>query len=157
MLDSCREIIEAIYGDLVIGRGGIVVEACNPKATAQALAAILLDDEMRADMGRVMQQRIPNLYHQDRIRRLYEELYAGLAPQEPVEADQISAGEVTSPKSHFRKVSQPWVLRSRNYRGDSPRRGLCDLNFQAAGILFLRAMSDGMRIAAAWIVSKRRG
>ncbi len=116
---SCREIIEGFDGDLVIGRGGIVVEACNPKATAQALAAILLDDEMRADMGRVMQQRIPNLYHQDRIRRLYEELYAGLAPEEPVEADQISAGEVTSSKSHFRKVWQPWVLRSRNYRSDS--------------------------------------
>ena len=58
----------------MIGRGGIVVEACNPRATAQALAAILLDDEMRAEMGRVMQQRIPNLYHKERIRRLYEEL-----------------------------------------------------------------------------------
>src|SRR6185312_13762137 len=87
---SCREIIEGFEGDSVAGRGGIVVEACNPKATAQALAAILLDDEMRADMGRVMQQRIPNLYHKERIRKLYEDLYAGLAPEEPVEADQIS-------------------------------------------------------------------
>jgi polysaccharide biosynthesis protein PelF len=78
---SCREIIEGFEGDSVIGRGGIVVEACNPRATAQALAAILLDDEMRADMGRVMRERIPNLYNKNRIRRLYEDLYAGLAPE----------------------------------------------------------------------------
>ena len=58
-----------------------MVEACNPRATAQALAAILLDDEMRADMGRVMRERIPNLYNKNRIRRLYEDLYAGLAPE----------------------------------------------------------------------------
>ena len=77
---SCREIIEGFEGDPVIGRGGIVVEACNPRATAQALAAILLDDEMRAEMGRVMRERIPNLYNKNRIRRLYEDLYAGLAP-----------------------------------------------------------------------------
>ncbi len=78
---SCREIIEGFEGDSVIGRGGIVVEACNPRATAQALAAILLDDEMRADMGRVMRERIPNLYNKNRIRRLYEDLYGGLAPE----------------------------------------------------------------------------
>lgn len=58
-----------------------MVEACNPRATAQALAAILLDDEMRADMGRVMSERIPNFYNKNCIRRLYEELYAGLAPE----------------------------------------------------------------------------
>jgi glycosyltransferase involved in cell wall biosynthesis len=80
---SCREIIEGFEGDSVAGRGGIVVEACNPRATAQALAAILLDDEMRADMGRVMQQRIPNLYHKERIRKLYEDLYAELASGQP--------------------------------------------------------------------------
>ena len=78
---SCREIIEGFDGDSVIGRGGIVVEACNPKATAQALAAILLDDEMRADMGRVMRERIPNLYNKNRIRRLYEDLYAWPGPR----------------------------------------------------------------------------
>ena len=76
---SCREIIEGFDGDTVIGRGGIVVEACNPKATAEALATILLDDALRAEMGRVMQRRIPNLYHKDRIRRLYEAMYDELA------------------------------------------------------------------------------
>ena len=75
---SCREIIEGFDGDSVIGRGGIVVEACNPKATARALATILLNDEMRADMGEVMRRRIPNLYHKERVRRLYEDLYSEL-------------------------------------------------------------------------------
>ena len=64
-----------------------MVEACNPRATAQALAAILLDDEMRADMGRVMRERIPNLYNKNRIRRLYEDLYASLAPELSLAAD----------------------------------------------------------------------
>jgi len=71
--------------DPVIGCGGIVVEACNPKATAEALAAILLDEKMRMEMGRVMQRRIPNLYHKVRIKNLYEELYNGLMPQPVVE------------------------------------------------------------------------
>jgi glycosyltransferase involved in cell wall biosynthesis len=90
---SCREIIEGFEGDSVIGRGGIVVEACNPKATAQALATILLDDDMRMEMGRVMQQRIPNLYHKERIRRLYEDLYAGLASEAPVGPVPAGAGK----------------------------------------------------------------
>jgi polysaccharide biosynthesis protein PelF len=81
---SCREIIEGFEGDTVVGRGGFVVEACDPKGTAQALAAILLNDEMRAEMGRVMQRRIPNLYNKERVRRIYEDLYAGLAPVPPV-------------------------------------------------------------------------
>lgn len=95
---SCREIIEGFEGDSVIGRGGFVVEACNPKATAQALAAILLDDGMRADMRRVMQQRIPNLYHKERIRKLYEDLYAELAPDLEVDTDVTIATQPASAK-----------------------------------------------------------
>ncbi len=106
---SCREIIEGFEGDSVIGRGGIVVEACNPKATAQALATILLDDQLRADMGRVMQQRIPNLYHKDRIRRLYEALYSGLAPESPAEPAATTAGEAISWKLRFREVREAWL------------------------------------------------
>jgi glycosyltransferase involved in cell wall biosynthesis len=88
---SCREIIEGFEGDSIIGRGGIVVEACNPKSTANALAAILLDDEMRAEMGQVMRRRIPNLYNKNRVRQLYKNLYA-----EPPPA-QGSLTEVVSP------------------------------------------------------------
>jgi glycosyltransferase involved in cell wall biosynthesis len=76
---SCREIIEGFADDPVIGRGGFVVEACNPKAVAEALAAILRDAAMRAEMSRVMRQRIPNLYHKSRIKSLYDALYAEVA------------------------------------------------------------------------------
>ena len=113
---SCREIIEGFDGDSVIGRGGIVVEACHPKATAQALAAILLNDEMRAEMGRVMQRRIPNLYHKDRIRRLYEELYTGLAQGPQVEPTPVSAGEAASGRTGFRRFRQT------RFRRDHPIR-----------------------------------
>ena len=80
---SCREIIEGFAEDPVVGRGGIVVEACNPRAVAEALATILLDAELRAEMGQVMQRRIPQLYHKARIKRLYDELYAELPAARP--------------------------------------------------------------------------
>lgn len=80
---SCREIIEGFEDDPVSGRGGIVVEACNPQAVATALGDILLHQEMRVEMGRVMQKRIRHLYDKERIRQLYEDLYLGLAAKEP--------------------------------------------------------------------------
>lgn len=73
---SCRDIIEGFADDPVAGRGGFVVEACNPKATAEALAAILRDAPMRKAMGEVMRRRIPSLYHKTRIKGLYDRLYA---------------------------------------------------------------------------------
>ena len=87
---SCREIIEGFEGDPVVGRGGYVVEACNPKAMAQALAAILLDADLRDRMGQVMLRRIPSLYHKERIRKLYEELYDRLDAEGPVRRPQLA-------------------------------------------------------------------
>jgi polysaccharide biosynthesis protein PelF len=78
---SCREILEGFDGDPVPGCGGIVVEPCDPKAMAEALAAILLDDAMRSQMADVMQRRVASYYHKDRVTRLYEGLYAALAAQ----------------------------------------------------------------------------
>jgi polysaccharide biosynthesis protein PelF len=78
---SCREIIEGFDGDPVAGYGGIVVEPCNPKAMADALATILLDDSMRSQMGEVMRQRVASYYHKDRVKCLYEGLYAELMAQ----------------------------------------------------------------------------
>ena len=75
---SCREIIEGFDGDPVGGHGGIVVEPCNPKAMADALATVLLDDSMRSQMGDVMRRRMDSYYHKDRVKRLYEGLYAEL-------------------------------------------------------------------------------
>src|SRR5262249_31611013 len=78
---SCREIIEGFDGDPVHGCGGIVVEPCNPKAMAEALATILLDKNMRSRMGDVMRRRVASYYHKDRIKCLYEDLYAELMVQ----------------------------------------------------------------------------
>jgi polysaccharide biosynthesis protein PelF len=75
---SCREIIEGFDGDPVAGRGGLVVEPCNPKALAEALAEVLLDEARRAEMGDVMRRRAAQYYHKERVRRLYEELYREL-------------------------------------------------------------------------------
>jgi polysaccharide biosynthesis protein PelF len=105
---SCREIIEGFVDDPVVGRGGIVVEACNPKATAEALAAILRDDAMRAEMGRVMQRRIPNLYHKVRIKDLYEGLYATLTPEPLVEPDSVGDSAAAPLPSLSRKIKPGW-------------------------------------------------
>lgn len=99
---SCREIIEGFVDDPVVGRGGIVVEACNPRAVAEALATILLDAELRAEMGRVMQRRISQIYHKARIKRLYDELYAELpaapAPASPyAQSDRAAAPRARRP------------------------------------------------------------
>ena len=75
---SCREIIEGFEMDPVKGRGGIVVEPCNPNAMAEALATILLDDALRSTMADVMRRRVESYYHKDRVTRLYEGLYAEL-------------------------------------------------------------------------------
>ena len=72
---SCRGDHRGIFWRHCAWPWRICGQSCNPRATAEALAAILRDDETRAEMGRVMQLRIPNLYHKDRIRRLYEDLY----------------------------------------------------------------------------------
>jgi glycosyltransferase involved in cell wall biosynthesis len=108
---SCREIIEGFEDDPVLGRGGFVVEACNAKAAAEALAAILLDHEMRAEMGRVMQRRIPNLYHKDRIRRLYEGLYDELTEQAPIEAEAVDTDAISLREPRSETTRAGWWQR----------------------------------------------
>jgi len=50
----------------------------------EALAAILLDDAMRSQMGDVMRRRTANYYHRDRVKNLYEGLYAEFMAPSPV-------------------------------------------------------------------------
>jgi polysaccharide biosynthesis protein PelF len=85
---SCREIIEGFNADPVEGRGGIVVEPCNPKALAEALAKILLDGALRLQMSDVMRRRVASYYHKNRVTRLYEALYAELIAPAALRRDQ---------------------------------------------------------------------
>lgn len=95
---SCREILEGPGGldsDVV---GGIVVRACDPQATADALARILLDPDLRARMGRNLRARIHSVFDQDRVVGLYEALYASLIPQaEPEPKKRREADPVSHP------------------------------------------------------------
>lgn len=88
---SCREIIEGFADDPVEGHGGIVVEACSPRAVAEALATILRDPALRAEMGQIMRRRIPQLYHKARIKRLYDALYAELPGGRPPPPAAVAA------------------------------------------------------------------
>jgi glycosyltransferase involved in cell wall biosynthesis len=118
---SCREIIEGFADDPVQGRGGFVVPACDPRAMAEALAAILRDRDMRLAMGRVMQRRIPNLYNKERIRRLYEGLYAELMAGMAAPAGECAAapaGKIATPAPR-RSIPGRW-LRRLAFRAPTP-------------------------------------
>ncbi|MBS0242073.1 MAG: GT4 family glycosyltransferase PelF [Proteobacteria bacterium] len=73
---SCRDIIDGFAGDPVKGRGGFVVDVCDPDGMARALAAILLDRDLRERMGDTLRRRAAGYYGKHRVRRLYEELYS---------------------------------------------------------------------------------
>lgn len=89
---SCREIIEGFSDDPVKGRGGLVVEPCNPEEMAIALAIILLDAPLRMAMAEVMRNRVASYYHKQRVTLIYESLYAEfmipLAPFEKAGSDE---------------------------------------------------------------------
>lgn len=105
---SCRELIEGFGDDPVVGHGGIVVDVCNPKALAEALAVILLDEQQRVCMGDIMQRRISNLYHKERVRELYERLYAeaGGWPMER-RSKIISKSDLTEGESRRHNTREP--------------------------------------------------
>ncbi|MCJ2035349.1 GT4 family glycosyltransferase PelF [Methylobacterium sp. J-068] len=77
---SCREILEGPGGPGSDTVGGYVVRACDPQATADALARILRDPALRDRLGRNLRARIHAVFDQDRVVGLYEALYASLAP-----------------------------------------------------------------------------
>ena len=72
---SCREIIEGLPDEPGREPGGIVVPACDPKATAIALAQLLQDAPLRARMAAAMRRRVSTHYNKTRIDALYRDLY----------------------------------------------------------------------------------
>jgi glycosyltransferase involved in cell wall biosynthesis len=110
---SCREIIEGFADDPIIGRGGFVVEPCNPKAVAEALAAILRDDALRAEMGQVMRRRIPSLYHKNRVKGLYDALYTEVAASvnqaqaKPAYRAPAATGQADAPRDRVAPLHGP--------------------------------------------------
>ncbi|MEH3148700.1 MAG: GT4 family glycosyltransferase PelF [Methylobacterium frigidaeris] len=77
---SCREILEGPAEPGPDGAGGFVVDACDPGATADALARILLDPALRERMGEVMRARVHTVFDQRRIIARYDEVYESLSP-----------------------------------------------------------------------------
>ena len=72
---SCREIIEGFHGDSVQGVGGRVVNCADSTGAGQAMAEILLNPDLRKQMGAVMQERVMTTYNKIRIDARYRELY----------------------------------------------------------------------------------
>jgi glycosyltransferase involved in cell wall biosynthesis len=79
---SCREILEGLPEDGVTGPGGLVVPTCDPEALADAMAKILNDRDLRANMSSAMQMRVKAHYSKQRIDRLYTRLYADISKVE---------------------------------------------------------------------------
>ncbi len=83
---SCREILEGFAGDTVTGAGGRIVPCGDASAAGRAMAEILLDPQLRADMGAVMARRVAATYNKTVIDQRYRALYAeAMAPTAGVE------------------------------------------------------------------------
>ncbi|MFH6787360.1 MULTISPECIES: GT4 family glycosyltransferase PelF [Methylobacterium] len=82
---SCREILEGPPGTGPEGAGGFVVGACDPQATADALARLLLDPALRDRMGEALRARIHAVFDQRRVIAMYEDVYDSLLHRSPGE------------------------------------------------------------------------
>ncbi|GJD52651.1 D-inositol-3-phosphate glycosyltransferase [Methylobacterium crusticola] len=76
---SCREILEGPPGTGLDGAGGFVVGACDPQATADALARLLVDPALRQRMGDALRERIHAVFDQRRVIAMYDDVYASLS------------------------------------------------------------------------------
>ncbi len=74
---ACREIIHGRAGEYpALASGGIVTPLVSPRATAQAIAQLLLDEVLRAGCGRVLRERVRRYYNQKLVHRTYRNIYA---------------------------------------------------------------------------------
>ncbi|MDN3564993.1 GT4 family glycosyltransferase PelF [Paeniroseomonas aquatica] len=73
---SCRDIIEGRADeDPPLGPAGFVTPLADPTATAEGIAALLLDPALRARCGEAIRQRTERSYNKQVVDRLYRELY----------------------------------------------------------------------------------
>lgn len=73
---ACRDMIEGRGDeDPPLGRGGFVTPLANPRATAQALADLLLDEALRERCARAMQERTRRYYSKTAVDASYRALY----------------------------------------------------------------------------------
>lgn len=72
----CRDLLLGAPGETpALGPGGIVTPLANPAATADALARLLLDPELRLRYGQVMRARAERYYNRNVIDQSYRKLY----------------------------------------------------------------------------------
>ncbi|KZK99331.1 GT4 family glycosyltransferase PelF [Pseudovibrio sp. Ad26] len=73
---SCREVLEGRADDPhPLGSGGIITELVSPSATAQAMAKLLRDDQLRQQYGAQLRQRIERDYNEQQALKSYRDLY----------------------------------------------------------------------------------
>ena len=78
---SCREIIEGFDGDRSSVEAGSWSRRAIPGRRRRRSPPSCSMTKCARTWAGSCSERIPNLYNKNRIRRLYEELYAGLAPE----------------------------------------------------------------------------
>jgi glycosyltransferase involved in cell wall biosynthesis len=73
---SCREIIHGRADEApALGPGGFVTPLANPLATAQGLADLLLNPELRERYGEAIRARTERYYNKRVVDGLYRDLY----------------------------------------------------------------------------------
>jgi glycosyltransferase involved in cell wall biosynthesis len=73
---SCREILLGRWDEApALGAGGILTDVASPKATAEAIATLLLDPALRRRFGHNMQKRVRDYYDIKIVDDAYREIY----------------------------------------------------------------------------------
>jgi glycosyltransferase involved in cell wall biosynthesis len=91
---SCRDIIEGHSDeDPALGHGGFVTPLANPRATAQALADLLLDKALHERCANAMRERTRIHYSKAKVDQSYRALYEQhlAAPDKSTTASAVGA------------------------------------------------------------------
>lgn len=76
---ACREMLEGRgEADRQIGPSGLVTGIADPGGTAQAIAALLGDENLRRAMGAAGHRRVHAFYQEAELHGRYREIYQGL-------------------------------------------------------------------------------